>query len=329
VIVAPAEPTESIAGPERRRGRQLRAALRPLAGLAVIVLALLALLALTRPAAAAPHKILVLPADGNADAATRAKLTAQVVKLAKSLDGQVATAEATFADTALAVGCAPDAAGCSDQVLATLGVDELIWATATKDGGGGGQARVVVRRATKGAAAREVSTTMAAGDPAERIDAGMAPLFAPTAATSDSPTKPDALPAHPGTAAGTAEGVTAQPLPPMSPEERTDRNTGIAFAVGGGVAVVLGLALWASYSSLQDSIDTHTLNTRADFDALKSLEDRAGTYAIAGDFLVLAGLTAGGVGAYFLYRYHQHSITVAPAPMASGAGLTLTILGGL
>jgi hypothetical protein len=322
VIVAPAEPAESIAGPERRRGRRL-----PAAGLAVIVLALLGL---TRPAAAAPHKILVLPADGNADAATRAKLTAQVVKLAKGLDGQVATAEATFADTALAVGCAPEAAGCSDQVLATLGVDELIWATATKDGrGGGGQARVVVRRATKGAAAREVSTTLAAGDPAERVDAGMAPLFAPTAATPDSPTKPPALPARPGTAAGTTEGVAAQPLPPVSPEERADRNTGIAFAAGGGVAVVLGLALWASYSSLQDSIDTRTLNDRADFDELTALEDRAGTYAIAGDFLVLAGLAAGGVGAYFLYRYHQHRITVAPVPMASGAGLTLTILGGL
>jgi len=122
-----------------------------IAVLVVTTLGALGALGLAAPAAAASHKILVLPTDGTADAATRAKLTAQVVKLAKGLDGQVATAGATFADTALAVGCDPQAPGCSDQVLATLGVDELVWATATKDNG---QTRVVVRRATKGSPPR-------------------------------------------------------------------------------------------------------------------------------------------------------------------------------
>ena len=92
-------------------------------------------LGLAASAAAAPHKVLVLPVDGNADAATRTKLTAHIVRLAKGLDGEVGTAEATFADTALAVGCDPRAPRCSDEVIATLAVDELVWGTATRDGG--------------------------------------------------------------------------------------------------------------------------------------------------------------------------------------------------
>jgi hypothetical protein len=322
----PAEPTGG--GPRRRTGRARLAGRGLRIGLGLITSGV-ATLGVTAPAAAAPHKILVLPADGTADAATRAKLTTQMVKLSKGLGGQVATAEATFADTALAVGCAPEAPGCSDQVIATLGVDELVWATVTKDGG---QARVVVRHATKGAVTREATTTVAPGESTEQIDAGLAPVFAPPAGTPDGGIKPAVPPTDAKTETPPAAGEpgAAQPLPPGLPEDPHDRNLGIGLAVGGGVAVVLGLALWASYSSVQDSIDTHKINTRADFDDLTALEDRAATYAIAGDLLVLAGLAAGGVGGYFLYRsQHEHRIAVTPAPIAGGAGLTLTILGGL
>jgi len=292
-------------------------------------LGVLAALGLANPATAASHKILVLPTDGNADAATRAKLTTQVVKLAKGLEGQVSTAGATFADTALAVGCDPQAAGCSDQVLATLGVDELVWATATKDGG---QTHVVVRRATKGSPPREIATTIAPSDSTDRIDAEMAPLFGapatrPEPAGSPSVPPPDVAVAP--LASANPAGPDQAPSPEL-PEANRERTIGIALAAGGGVAVVLGLALWGSYSSLQDKIDTHVTNNRADFDDLKALENKAATYAIAGDCLVLAGLAAGGFGAYYLYRSHnQHRIVVTPAPVPNGAGLTLTILGGL
>ena len=298
--------------------------------LAVLTLAALGLAALgfATPAAAAPHKILVLPTDGTADAATRAKLTAQIVKLSKGLDGQVATAGATFADTALAVGCDPQAPGCSDQVLATLGVDELVWATATKDNG---QTRVVVRRATKGTPPREISTTIAPSDSTDRIDAGMAPLFAASATKPDPAVSPSVPPpdvAVAPLASGSPAGPDQVPSPEL-PEAHHDRTMGIAFAAGGGVALVLGLALWGSYSSLQDKIDTHVTTTRSDFDDLKALENRAATYAIAGDGLVLAGLAAGGLAAYYLYWKPNHRIAVTPVPIGNGAGLTFTILGGL
>jgi hypothetical protein len=294
---------------------------------ALASLGALAALGLVTPATAASHKILVLPTDGNADAATRSKLTTQVVKLAKGLEGQVSTAGATFADTALAVGCDPQAAGCSDQVLATLGVDELVWATATKDGG---QTRVVVRRATKGSPPREISTTIAPSDSTDRIDAGMAPLFGAPGARPEPAASPS-VPPPDVAVAPLASGSPAGPQAPSPelPEANRERTMGIAFATGGGVAVVLGLALWGSYSSLQDKIDTHVTNNRADFDDLKALENKAATYAIAGDCLVLAGLAAGGLGAYYLYWRPKHRIAVTPVPIAGGAGVTLTILGGL
>src|SRR5262249_58966073 len=131
--------------------------------------------ALPAPAGAS-HKILVLPVEGAVDAATRNRLTTDIARLARSLDGQVASGSATFADTALAVGCDPRTAGCSDEVMATLGVDELVWGAASRDRG---QVRLVVRRASRGAAVREVAMTLAPGDADDRIAAGIAPLFTP------------------------------------------------------------------------------------------------------------------------------------------------------
>jgi len=308
-----------------------------------LAIAVVTALGLAAPAAAAPHKILVMPVDGTADAATRTRLTQQIARFARGLDGQVATADATFADTALAVGCDPQAPGCGDEVMATLAVDELVWGTATKDAG---RTRLVVRRAARGGAPREIATLIAASDPAERNDAGIAPLFAPPGATEppairtgrNSAPEPVAAPIaaqrpeprpEPPITAPTADPAPG-PAPPGPENTRRDRTTGIALAVGSGVALVLGFALWASYASLQDSIDGHATSTRGDFEDLVALEDRAGNYAIAGDVFVVAGLTAGGFAAYYLLRDHRRSrVAITPAPIAHGGGLTLTILGGL
>lgn len=286
------------------------ATLRPAASwLALVVLA-----AIGGDAAAANGKILVLPVDGTADAATRAKLTAQIVRLARALDGQVTTGDTTFADTALAVGCDPELAGCRDDVLATLAVDELVWGTATKDGR---QTRLVVRRTAKGAAPREIATTIAVSDAPDRIEAGVAALFAPP-------------PPPPPPPASSPPPIVALPVArPPSPEHHHDRNIGIVLTVTGGVALGVGAVLWASYGSLQDQIDAHPTRSRADFDDLTALEDRAATRALAGDLLVGAGLIAAGAGAYYLLRRHDDRVAITPAPIAHGAALTLTIVGGL
>jgi hypothetical protein len=317
-------------------------------------LCLLIVVALTTPASAASHKILVLPVDGNADAATRSRLNADIARLARGLDGQVSTGNATFADTALAVGCDPHAAGCSDEVIATLGVDELIWGTATRDGR---QTQLVVRRAPRGGTVRDVTTTIAAGDSTDRISSGIAPLFAPPtpapepARASTAPPRPTDTPlpsptSPPTSTAPTVSGDTApvggaspssSPLPSPSPsapagpaETRSDRTAGIAMVAGGGLSFLLGLALWSSYSSMQDSIDRHPTASFSDIQDLKSLEDSAGNRAIAGDVFVLAGLAVAGVGGYYLYRDHKrHTVAITPAPIPHGGGLTITVLGGL
>jgi len=302
----------------------------------VIAAAIVAVVvALTAPAAAS-HKILVLPVEGAIDAATRNRLTADIARLARSLDGQVASGSATFADTALAVGCDPRAASCSDEVMATLGVDELVWGAASGDRG---QIRLVVRRAARGAAVREVSTTFASGDAGDRIAAGIAPLFAPPGAPPEPgpaprPAAPPSAPPSPAVAAAQAPlGPAAEPGPPLAAapgpgDDHRDRRLGIALAAAGGGSLVLGLALWVSYASVQDSIDHHATRTVGDFRDLTALEDRAGTYAIASDVFVIAGLVAGGLGGYLLYRdHHRHAVTVAPAPVPGGAILTVT--GGL
>jgi hypothetical protein len=287
-------------------------------GIAAAVVAVV--VALTAPAAAS-HKILVLPVEGAVDAATRNRLTAGIARLARSLDGQVASGSATFADTALAVGCDPRAASCSDEVMATLGVDELVWGTASRDRG---QLRLIVRRATRGAAVREVSTAFASGDADDRIAAGIAPLFAPPGAEPEpGPAPRSPVPPPPALAADPAPPLAAAP-PPADDHRTLD----IALTAAGGGSLVLGLTLWVSYASVQDSIDHHAIRTVADFQDLRSLEDRASTYAIAGDLFVIAGLVAGGLGGYLLYRDHQqHAVTVAPAPVPGGVMLALT--GGL
>jgi hypothetical protein len=198
----------------------------------------------------------------------------------------------------------------------------------------------VVHRAARGAPAREIATTLATGDTGDRVASGIGPLFGPPAAEpaaprgTGAPTPPAAAtPADPAPAPAPAPAAAGDAAPPAaspgSAAERTDRTIGIALISGGGVGLVLGVALWASYSSLQSSIDAHPVRTFADIQDLKSIEDRASSRAVAGDVFVVAGLIAGGIGAYYLYRDHtRHTVAVAPVPLAHGGGLTITVIGG-
>ncbi len=290
-------------------------------------LIVLVVVALAGPAVAAGRKILVLPIEGSVDAPTRVRLTTEIVRLARVLGGQVATGTATFADTALAVGCAPHAPSCSDDVIATLGVDELIWGFASRQSG---QTRLVVRRAVRGATMREAQATFTGNDSGERVSAAIAPLFAPPGAEAPLTSPPPAL-SDPAAGAAIAPGAPlTAPAEPVASDDHRDRPLGIALTASGGAAIVLGIALWASYAGLQGEIDRHPVRTVEDFRDLRALEDRASARAVAGDVLVIAGLVAGGIGGYYLYRDHRrHAITAVPALAPQGAGLTIAIVGDL
>src|ERR1700750_1752566 len=94
--------------------------------------ALVVLVVLVTSVAAGPRKVLVLPVDGNAPAAQRKSIDAEILKLAKAnVDGDVTEGDTTFADTATAVGCSAGQPECAQTVLSTLSVDEFVYGTAT------------------------------------------------------------------------------------------------------------------------------------------------------------------------------------------------------
>jgi hypothetical protein len=102
-----------------------------------------------------------------------------------------------------------------------------------------------------------------------------------------------------------------------------DRNLGIAAVAGGGAAFVIGLALWANESGVQSDIDKHPANSSNDFRELKTLEDKAGTYATWGNIMVITGLALGGVGGYLLWRDHTPHVVVTPAATDHGVALVV------
>ncbi|HEU0031601.1 MAG TPA: hypothetical protein VFQ53_13270 [Kofleriaceae bacterium] len=298
-------------------------------------------LVLSLPALAGPRKVLVLPLDGTADPGTRGKLTKSVQKLARVLDGQVKPGDTTFSDTAAVVGCDPATPSCSEDVRSMLQVDELVYGTATKDGD---KVTVVVRRKIKGTSGpRELSVTMAAQDPAERVEPSLLPLFSgaaepgtqsetvtpptPTDTTTPTPTGDTTTPTDTTVTAAPDGQVTAT----TDGDSKLKRNLSIAAIGGGGVVFLIGLSLWSSKSSLQDEIDNHPTDTLADFQDLKDLESKASSRAWLGNLFVLGGLALAGYGGWTFYQDRKaRRATVTPAPVeGGGAAVTITFVGGL
>jgi hypothetical protein len=279
---------------------------------------------MTAQAAAGPRKVLVLPIDGNADPAIRAKLTASIQKLARVIDGQVQPGDATFADTAAAVGCDPATPACAETVRTTLGVDEVVYGTATAQGT---QVTVVVKRKVKDRSPKEQSATFAQTAPS-KAEPALLPLF--TGTVEDDPetaVEPDPVtPPQPE-----PEPVVDTP-PPPPPPVRAPRSRkwalGIGSIVGGSALLLTGLALWSSASGTQDEIDRSPTNTLQELRALKQLEDQAASRALVGNLCVLAGLGLGVLGGYLLYQDRkERRVTITPAPIPGGAAVFVEIRG--
>jgi len=294
----------------------------PAARRASVLSAILVLCALAGEAIAGPGRVLVLPLDGDADAATRTKFSASVQRLARLLGGKIAAGDATFTDTATAIGCDPKAPACAEDVRATLGVDELVYGTVTKQSG---QLVLVVRRTAKGKPRREVSATLQASDSPERIEPAILPLFHDEKrGQAEGPAGGPAIKDPPDKGA-----PVPTPTNPPTPLRR-DRTLGIAAVVGGGTILLISLALWSSASGLQSDISDHSVQNFADFQNLREIEDTASARAWTGNAMFVAGLAVGGLGGWLLYRDRKaQRAIIAPAPIANGAGITITWLGGL
>jgi len=317
-------------------------------------------------ASADPHHTIVLKPDGNASADTRSKVDAEIGKLAKSLGGNVEAGEISFNDATAMVGCNASESSCKDQVLDTLGVDEIVVTTVSTSGG---ETKVTVRRIAKTGMPKEQSTTIPAGQsPETKLASDIGPLFGATAAApppppvekpavADKPPPPPPPPPQPqpidkpvetpppvATTTTTttpakpvqtaqADTVTAAPnnqiTPPEGhPDHRRLELTGMA--VGGGL-VALSFIMWGEAASTQSDIDAAPTKTHADFVRLQDLESSADTYASLGNVMFLGGLALGAVSTYFWWRDRNSPSTqqarIAPTVFDHGAGITLSFGG--
>src|SRR5690348_9854321 len=130
------------------------------------IVALVTAVALLTSVIAGPRKVIVLPLDGNAPAAQKTQLDEAVAKLTRTkITGDVTIGDATFAETAAAVGCDPSSPACAETVRSTLAVDELVYGTAkTADG----LTTVTVYRASKGASPTQQLAVISETDAGEK-----------------------------------------------------------------------------------------------------------------------------------------------------------------
>ncbi len=296
-------------------------------------------------AQAGPRQILVLRAEGTADASSRTNIDTQVLRLAKHIDGKVDAGDITLTDAAAAAGCNASDAACRDEILMTFAVDEIVTSTVTV--GTNGQLNVTVRRLTKGAAPKVAQSTLAsARAPEQKLDADLGPLFgmAATAAPPTAPaaterqpavTEPTPAPAPVESAPAPVEAqANVQPAPeplPVMPEDAPRRKKEmIGMGIGGGM-MLLGVLFWAGASSKQGEIDAAPADTPADFMHLQQLEKDADGLAGGGNLFFVGGLVVTAVSGYLYWRKGRqaraHTAQITPAVFPHGGGVVLTFGG--
>jgi hypothetical protein len=312
-----------------------------------VLISLVAILALVEPALAGPRTVLVMRTEGNADAPTRTSIDGAVVALAKNLDGKVDAGDITLTDAAAAVGCNPSDAGCKDEVLSTLGVDEMIAATATSTSMG---TTVTVRRLTKGTPAKAQQSTVATGKSIEQtLASDLAPLFGLAAAPTSTPPPPvqEQQPLPPPAPVYTAQQpdmtpinntpttVTAAPTGQIAPTNEGEHKSYRWQKIGmgaGATLVVLSFLMWSKASDTQELIDDAPASTPADFERLRQLEKDGDGYAGGGNLFFLTGAVVGGISAYSYWKGHRAQrqasrAVITPTAYPQGAGVMLTIGG--
>lgn len=300
------------------------------------------LLACSTVVHAAPHTVLVLRAEGTADATSRNAVETHVIRLAKNIEGKVDQGDITLSDAGAAAGCDPAEARCKDAILDTFAVDEIV--TTMTVAGQNGAVNVTVRRITKGKTPRVAWTILPAGQVTAadaKLNSDIGPLFgakpaaAPPPPVTPPPSKAEKVEKTDSTDKGgelardlTGEKAATPPPPPAvtepQPQQPYPDTTGTAAPIttapvavdgtgpnrkwqkiGMGVGAgmaLLGVLMWSSASSKQDEIDSAPADTPTDFIRLQELEDEADGLAGGGNLFFLAGAALGGVSAYFYWK---------------------------
>ncbi len=295
---------------------------------------LVMMIAGARGAAADPHKVLVMQAEGRIDADTLTRIDAAVLKLARASEAQATAGDITYSDAAAAVGCKPEDRTCKDEVIGMLAVDEIVYTTVTPKPGG---LEIAVHRATQGSATRDAQMWIAAGQPADRLD-GIAPLFGAVAISSRTPPEPTPPePSSPGPRPPLPGPIGAAPSPaPLQPRDEPERSSGgrrleIVGMAGGGTMVLLGFLLWQQASSIQGDIDRAPNRTHANLEDLHLLEQRGDRFAAWGNVTFIGGLIVGGISGYYFWKHRRTQRPVAaritPTVFDHGAGIAFSVGG--
>jgi hypothetical protein len=248
--------------------------------------------------------------------------------------------EANLTDTAVVAGCtAKVPTKCLDMIIATLGVDELIYGSVDKTMGGH---RVVVARARAGAKPLQAVIDVPAGSVEEAVRAaapvldglfpvvtGTGPLDAGTPVVKDGGGGGDGgdKPAGAVVASSTQARATR---PRTAAAIRRDRIVGMTGVAIGGAVALTGVGLWIRASMLQSDIDGAPDNTVEEVAALRDLEDRAISYATWGNRAVGVGVVvAAGGAAWWMLRGRTREkplggTAFAPWVAADGGGVVMT-----
>jgi hypothetical protein len=176
-----------------------------------------------------------------------------------------------------------------------------------------------------GSGSTSVAATTAGSETGSAAETRTATAAKPAGSSEPSATAPGGSGA--GTAASQPNGAHGTETGSTVTWSR-DKKLGIGLAIGGGAALVIGFALWASESSVQSQIDAAPTATLSEIAAVKSLEGTANGYAWAGNVMVVVGAVAGGAGAYYLWKDHKAHVTmVAATPIDHGTGGAFVIGG--
>lgn len=254
----------------------------------------------------------IAPMEGDAPTPVRDAVTAALLTYANEHGDTASTAATSMSDAASALGCTLPDAACAEAVRSTLGVDAIVWGTAT----GRGPTTIDLYRVDAHGLVTHRQTVVAAGRPSDSaVDQILPELYGRTAAIA------------------AADPTLVVPPPPMVEPARNHRKplliTGV---VGGSVFMLVGISLWSHASGLQDQIDSAPVRTAADIQALQDLENRADSSSRWGNIMFVSGLAVGSIATYYLVkelrRPTHNKIALLPMVLPHGAGLTLTV-GGL
>lgn len=247
---------------------------------------------------AAPRSVLVIAAT------TGDPVVDASVKAIAGADATIKAGAVSLADSALILGCDPEADDCRDAVTDQLAVDELVVVTNRGDG-----AIMVASYRRGGAPGTRKTYPVGGADDA----AGLKQL-----------------------GDGTAAAVAARSVDPVGERTMTGPAAttrggiprgALYIGVGGAVLVLSGAVAWGLAGAKQGEIDDAPTATAADLAHLADLESSGRAYAAAGNGLVIGGaiaLAAAGTWIY-LNRRRERSVQVAPA---IGPGTAAVTLGG-